>query len=233
MHSDTHGRRPRPAADDTGEAAARRWREAIETAQCDLAADVAQLIDDDGLHRDGYLRWLAAENALCRASAAGLEALAPTLSTPALGDWARRRIEVLHDWERMAAADVRRTDGIVAVVPVAADPWRDFSERHRRMRPYRVLGAIALHEAVAGGVARAAIVAVLERSFLPVRGCTYLLHRLLAADDGNGDWRWLWQQAGDGAQRQALCDGACHGAMLYRHIVQAALRGAPRLRPRV
>lgn len=233
MHSDTHGRRPRPAADEPGQAAALSWQEAIETAQHDLAADIAQLIDHDGLHRDAYLRWLAAESALCHTSADALKALAPTLSAPAMGDWVKRRVDVLHDWERMAAADVRRTDGIVDAIPVAVDPWHGFIERHRSTQPYRVLGAIALHEAVAGGVARAAIMAMLERSFLPVRGCTYLLHRLLAADDSNGDWRWLWQQASDDAQRKALCDGAWHGATLYRRIVQAALQGAPRLSPRV
>ncbi len=211
-------------------AASLRWQEAIQTGQHDLADDLAQLIGSDGLDRDRYLRWLAAENALCRTGAFVLESLAPALTTPAVRQWADERTAKMRDWERMAAADVRRTDGIVAIAPVAAEPWRDYVERHRRQRPYRVLGAIALHEAVTGGMARHALVAVLERSFLPVRGCTYLLHRLLAADDGC-DWRWLWQQAEEGAQRRALCDGAWHAATLYRRIVQAALQGAPRPGP--
>jgi hypothetical protein len=224
----TGSRRSRGQAHFGDNAAALRWQEAIQTAQHDLAEDLALLIGGDGLDRDSYLRWLAAENALCRTGAFVLESMAPTLASPALRQWADERTAKMRDWERMAAADVRRTDAIVAIAPVTAEPWRDFVERHRRQRPYRVLGAIALHEAVTGGMARQALIAVLERSFLPVRGCTYLLHRLLAADDGC-DWRWLWQQADEGAQRRALCDGAWHAATLYRRIVQAALQGGSRL----
>jgi len=196
------------------------WQDALLAARLDLAEALASAIGAERLGPRAYLRWIAAERMLCAAGAAALRAMAP--GADAIAGWARDAAAVLSGQAAMAAADVRRTGGMVPTGMLAVDRWRDYQDLHARQRPGLVLGAIALHAGACGGPAHAALAAVLELPFLSLRGATYLVHRQLQAKAQGEAVDALWPLADARLQRELLA-GAVHAAGLYRGILQAAL----------
>lgn len=191
-------------------------------ARLDLADTLSGAIAAGQLGPRAYLRWISAERALCAAGAAVLHGIATRVDDAR--EPLREAAATLAAQAAMAAADLRRTDGMVAASGlVAVDHWCDYHDLHAASRPGRVLGLVALHAGVAGGPARAAISAVLELPFLSLRGATCLVHRQLQAVAQCDVFAGLWPcLPGADMQRDVLA-GATHAAGLYREIVRAAL----------
>ena len=189
-------------------------------ARLDLADALSAAIGTECLGPRAYLRWIAAERVLCASGAEALRAMEP--GAPGLSGWLRDNATMLAGQAAMAAADVRRTDGMAPASGVLAiDRWRDYLDLHAGRRPGLVLGAIALHAGACGGPARGALSAALELPFLPLRGATYLVHRQLQATAQAGAVCELWHLADARLQRE-LVAGATHAAGLYRGILHAA-----------
>lgn len=196
------------------------WRDALLGARLDLADALAAALATERLGPRAYLRWIVAERALCATGAATLQAMAA--GEGALAGWAGNAAATLAAQAAMAAADVRRTDGMATAAGlVAVDHWCDHQDRHARPRPGLALGAIAAHAAATGGPAHAALSAVLELPFLSLRGATYLVHRQLQARAQGEAVAALWTLADARLQRE-LVAGATHAATLYRGILHAA-----------
>ena len=197
-------------------------RETLLGARLDLAEVLSSAIAAEQLGPRAYLRWIAAERALCATGAASLRRMATRL-----GDAARPLLdgaaETLAEQAAMAAADLRRTDGMVGGNGlVSVDHWRDYHDIHAGRRPGLALGLVALHAGVAGGPARGSLSAVLELPFLPLRGATYLVHRQLQAATQADTFAGLWSRVPAEVQDDLLA-GARHGAGLYCGVVRAAL----------
>lgn len=197
-------------------------RDALLGARLDLAELLSAAIAAEQLGPRAYLRWIAAERALCATGAASLRRMAARLGGAArpLLDGAA---DTLSEQAAMAAADLRRTDGMVSANGlVAVDHWRDYHDIHAGRRPGLALGLVALHAGIAGGPARASLSAVLELPFLPLRGATYLVHRQLQAAAQADTFAGLWSRVPAAVQGDLLA-GARHGVSLYWEVVRAAL----------
>jgi len=213
---------------------ARSLEQCVLRSRLDLADDLATAIGAGRLGPQAYLRWIACEHALASAGAAALAGIGARA-----GGALRVRIlafsAALHAQAAMAAADVRRTGGMASTTGVVAlDHWRDDYDLHAHARPWRVLGAVALHASAMDGPAASALSAVLGLPFLSVRGATYLLHRQLQAGARADDLARLWHLLPDRSAHRDLVDGATRAATLYRQIGQAlfAPRAAPTATPR-
>lgn len=205
---------------------ARSLDEFVLQARMDLADGLAAAISAERLGPGAYLRWIASEHALAIAGAAALAGIAARTQGP-LRDWAQAASAMLRAQAAMAAADVRRTDGVAATTGIIGlDHWRDYYELHAFARPWRVLGAVVLHASAMDGPAAAPVSAVLGLPFLSVRGATYLLHRQLQARVRTEDLARLRRLLPDAAAGQDLLEGAAFAAASYRGIGRAVL-GAP------
>lgn len=188
----------------------------------DLADTLSAAIAAGRLGPRAYLRWIAVERSLCQAGALAVARLSGRFAGP-LDDRVRDTGQRLRDLGAMAAADLRRTEGMATVPAVAAiDHWRDYLDLHGGERPGRVLGMLAAHGA-AIAPAREAVSAVLELPFLAIRGATYLLHRRLQAGTDHAAALALWRLAPDPAAQHDLVAGANHAAGLYRELLRELL----------
>lgn len=205
---------------------ARSLEQLVLQARLDLAEGLAAAIGAGRLGPGAYLRWIASEHALASAGAAALAGIAAR-TDGALRGWTLAASTVLRAQAAMAAADVRRTDGVATTIGIVGlDHWRDHHDLHARARPWRVLGAVALHGSAMDGPAAAPVSAVLGLPFLSVRGATYLLHRQLQARARADDLARLWHLLPDATARQHLLEGAAFAAASYRGLWRAVL-GAP------
>lgn len=197
---------------------ARSLEQLVLQARLDLADGLAAAIGAERLGPHAYLRWIACEHALATAGAATLVGIAGR-ANGALRGRVLAFSAALHAQAAMAAADVRRTGGMASTTGIVAlDHWRDFYDLHAHARPWRVLGAVALHASAMHEPAAAAVSAVLELPFLSVRGATYLLHRQLQARARADDLARLWSLLPDPAAHRDLLEGASCAAALYRQI---------------
>lgn len=199
---------------------ARSLEQLVLQARLDLADGLAAAIGAERLGPHAYLRWIACEHALASAGAATLAGIA------ARADGAfRHRVlacsAALHAQAAMAAADVRRTGGMAGTTGIVAlDHWRDYYDQHAHARPWRVLGAMALHASAMDGPATDAVSSVLGLPFLSVRGATYLLNRQLQARARADDLARLWHLLPDPPAHRDLLEGATCAAGLYRQVAR-------------
>ena len=213
---------------------ARSLEQLVLQARQDLADALAAALAAERLGPQAYLRWIACEHALASAGASVLAGI----GARAAGVLRGRVLAfsaALNAQAAMAAADVRRTGGMASTTGVVAlDHWRDDYDLHAHTRPWRVLGAVALHASALDGPAASAVSAVLGLPFLSVRGATYLLHRQLQARVRADDLARLWHLLPDPSAHRDVVEGASRAAALYRQIGQElfAPRTAPAATPR-
>lgn len=206
---------------------ARPLEQVVHRARLDLADGLVAAIAAGRLGPQAYLRWIACEHALASAGAATLVGIAGR-AEGALRGRVLAFSATLHAQAAMAAADVRRTSGMASTTGIVAlDHWRDYYDLHAHARPWRVLGAMALHASGMDGPATAAVSAVLGLPFLSVRGATYLLHRQLQARARADDLARLWHLLPDPSAHRDLLEGASCAAALYRQIAHDLLAPAP------
>lgn len=153
----------------------------IQCAQADVVDRLQQAIGTGRFHRARYQDWLAIESAACRIAALSLDAVADwhrqedDLHATAIG-WA----DELRGWVQLAAADVRRLDGIAAAMPPALAAWHAFHlKAGGSQRAGEALGAAVLQARLLEGPAREPLEALCELPFTH-SASAYLFARLHA-----------------------------------------------------
>lgn len=166
-----------------GESAARRWQDAVELAQVDLAQALARAIALGRFDRASYQNWLAMESVLCRIGALSLDAVASWHGSQsgwqaAAQAWAAR----LREDARTAAHDVRVLDGVADASPAALGAWHAFAvEAGGSQRAGEALGMVLLHDRLSDGPMRPVAITI---TGLPFGIGSQYLRRRLAAPSG-------------------------------------------------